>query len=273
VFIGRIQRTVSDTSIMTVSVGSNTYQLVDVIADAVNISTAPRGVSGVLVFSEKVSVGDGEKNTTVRASTGSIIVRPEDRGNTALLLPTDTLTASRLLAAVAKLRINAVPQIDGAYNCYLDPVSARQLFADPEFKQFYQNATSANQVFKQGMTNAFLGIRFIPTTAAFVQSHPLIEGLMIRRVMICGQGALVEGDFSGMKDADIAPAGAIVAIVDGIAMVTRAAIDRLQQVIVQSWYWIGGFSAPVDLVIDATLPPGRPENAAYKRAVIIEHIG
>ena len=30
-----------------------------------------------------------------------------------------------LLDAVAKLRLNAVPQIDGAYNCYLDPISAR----------------------------------------------------------------------------------------------------------------------------------------------------
>ena len=48
------------------------------------------------------------------------------------------------------------------YNCYLDPVSARQLFADPDFKQLFQGATSANQVFRQGMTNDFLGLRFIP---------------------------------------------------------------------------------------------------------------
>ena len=69
---------------------------------------------------------------------------------------------SCFLDAVAKLRLNAVPEINGVYNCYLDPVSARQLFADPDFKQLFQGATSANQVFRQGMTNDFLGLRFIP---------------------------------------------------------------------------------------------------------------
>ena len=45
---------------------------------------------------------------------------------------------------------------------------------------------------------------------------------------------------------DVAPADSIVSIVDGIAMVTREPIDRLQQIIAQSWYWIGGFCAPSD---------------------------
>ena len=101
--------------------------------------------------------------------------------------------------------MNAVPEIDGSYNCYLDPVSARQLFADPDFKQLFQGATSANQVFRQGMTNDFLGLRFMPTTEAFVQPHPTLAGLMVRRPIICGQGALVEGDFAGMAAEDVAP--------------------------------------------------------------------
>ena len=141
---------------------------------------------------------------------------------------------ANLLDAVAKLRLNAVPEIDGAYNCYLDPVSSRQLFADPDFKQLFQGATSANQVFKKGMTNDFLGLRFIPTTEAFVQPHPTLPGLMIRRPMVCGQGALIEGDFAGIAATDVAPADSIITIVDGIAMVTREAIDRLQQIIAQS---------------------------------------
>ena len=168
--------------------------------------------------------------------------------------------------------MNAVPEIDGAYNCYLDPVSSRQLFADPDFKQLFQGATSANQVFKNGMTNDFLGLRFVPTTEAFVQNHPSLSGLMIRRPVICGLGALIEGDFAGTATQDVAPADLIISMVDGIAMVTREAIDRLQQIIAQSWYWIGGFCAPSDTTTNATTVP-TATNAAYKRAVIVEHVG
>ncbi len=55
------------------------------------------------------------------------------------------------------------------------------------------------------MTNDFLGLRFVPTTEAFVQPHPTLSGLMIRRPVICGQGALIEGDFAGLAATDVAP--------------------------------------------------------------------
>jgi hypothetical protein len=219
-----------------------------------------------------VSVADGTAGNTVTASTGSVIVRPSQRGNTGLLVAGDTLTMSCLLDAVSKLRMNAVPEIDGVYNCYLDPVSARQLFADPDFKQLFQGATSANQVFRQGMVNGFLGLRFIPTTEAYVQAHPTLAGLMVRRPIVCGQGALIEGDFAGMAADDVAPADSIVTIVDDVAMVTREPIDRLQQIIAQSWYWIGGFCAPSDTTTNPTTIP-TATNAAFKRAVMVEHIG
>jgi hypothetical protein len=272
VFVNGIQQPVSTSTPMTVTVGANVYTLVAVAVDTTNVSTAPNGASGTLTFSGNVSVSDGTINSTVTAASGSTIVRPSQRGNTSLVTASDTLTMANLLDAVAKLRLNAVPEIDGAYNCYLDPVSSRQLFADPDFKQLFQGATSANQVFKKGMTNDFLGLRFVPTTEAFVQPHPTLSGLMIRRPVICGQGALIEGDFAGMAATDVAPVDSIINMVDGIAMVTREAIDRLQQIIAQSWYWIGGFCAPSDTTTNPTTVP-TATNAAYKRAVIVEHIG
>jgi hypothetical protein len=272
IFVNGVQRPVSNSTPMTVTIGSNTYSLVAVTIDAANVSTAPGGQSGTLTLSSDVPVSDGTAANTVSAASGSTIVRPSQRGNTSLITASDTLTMANLLDAVAKLRLNAVPEIDGAYNCYLDPVSSRQLFADPDFKQLFQGATSANQVFKKGMTNDFLGIRFVPTTEAFVQPHPTLPGLMIRRPMICGQGALIEGDFAGMATTDVAPADSIITIVDGIAMVTREAIDRLQQIIAQSWYWIGGFCAPSDTTTNPTTVP-TATNASYKRAVIVEHVG
>lgn len=272
VFVNGIQTPVSAATWMAVTIGSNTYSLVAVTSDTVNLSTAPNGISGTLTLSSSVSVLDGTSGNTVAAANASTIVRPSQRTNTSQILASDTLSMSCLLDAVAKLRMNAVPEIDGAYNCYLDPVSSRQLFSDPDFKQLFQGATSANQVFKNGMTNDFLGLRFVPTTEAFVQSHPALPGLMVRRPVICGRGALIEGDFAGLGTQDVAPADSIVSIVDGIAMVTREAIDRLQQIIAQSWYWIGGFCAPSDTTTNATTVP-TATNAAYKRAVVVEHIG
>ncbi len=205
VFVNGVQQAVSSSASMTVTIGSDYYTLIGVTVDATNVSTAPNGISGVLTLSSNVSVSDGTAGNTVTAANGSTVVRPSDRANTAMITASDTLTMSNLLDAVSKLRMNAVPEIDGAYNCYLDPVSSRQLFSDPDFKQLFQGATSANQVFKKGMTNDFLGLRFVPTTEAFVQPHPTLAGLMIRRPIICGQGALIEGDFAGMAASDVAP--------------------------------------------------------------------
>lgn len=272
VFVNGVQQPVSSTTPLTVTIGSNVYSVVGVGIDTTNVSTAPNGVSGVLQLSGNVTTSDATAGNSVMAASASTIIRPSARSNTSAVTASDTLTMGCLLDAVAKLRMNAVPEIDGAYNCYLDPISSRQLFADPDFKQLFQGATSANQVFRKGMTNDFLGLRFIPTTEAFVQAHPSLSGLMIRRPIICGQGALIEGDFAGMAATDVAPADAMISMVDGICMVTREAIDRLQQIIAQSWYWIGGFCAPSDTTTNPSTVP-TATNAAFKRAVIIEHVG
>jgi hypothetical protein len=271
-FVNGVQTPVGGSASLTVGVGGNPYTLIGVAADASNESSAPGGISGTLTFSGSVSVSDGTENNTVLAASASSIVRPNARTNSAALVAGDTLTMSCLLNAVATLRSNAVPEIDGVFNCYLDPVSARQLFADNDFRQLFVGATSANQVFKKGLINDFLGLRFIPTTEAYVQQHPSINGAMIRRPIICGQGALIEGDFAGMKDADIAPKDAIVTMVDGVAMVTREPIDRLQQIIAQSWYWIGGFCAPSDTTTTPT-SVSTANAANFKRAVMVEHTG
>ena len=271
-FVNGVQVPVGSGNPLTATIGAGAYTVVGVAVDAVNLSTAPGGISGSLSLSGNCPVGDGALGNAVQASNASVIVRPAGRNATSALGAGDTLTIGCLLDAVSKLRMNAVPEIDGAYNCYLDPVSSRQLFADPDFRQLFQGATSANQVFRQGMVNDFLGLRFVPTTEAYVQAHPTLAGAVVRRPIIVGQGALIEGDFAGMAANDVTPADSIVSVVDGIAMVTREPIDRLQQIIAQSWYWIGGFCAPSDTMTNPTVVP-TATNASYKRAVMVEHVG
>jgi hypothetical protein len=272
VFVNGVQQSVSSSNPLTVTVGSNVYNVVGVTPDATNNSTAPNGISGALLFASNVTVADGTAGNAIKAATASSIVRPASRATTAALQATDTLTMANLLDSVALLRRNAVPLVDGVYNCYLDPISARQLFADSDFKQLFQGATSANAVFRQGMVSDFLGLRFLTTTEAYVQTHPSIAGLYVRRPIVCGQGALIEGDFAGMAADDVAPKDSLVNVIDNVAMVTREPIDRLQQIIAQSWYWIGGFCAPSDTTTTPTTVP-TATNANYKRAVMIEHVG
>ncbi len=260
---------VSAVNTLSVTIGVNTYTVSAAVADASNVSTTPGGISGQLTTTTNVLTADNTVGIAVQAANASVIIRPSARTNTSLITSSDVLTMSNLLDAVAKLRLNAVPEIDGAYNCYLDPVSARQLFSDADFKQLFQGATSAAQVFRAGMVNDFLGLRFIPTTEAYTQ---VLSGLTIRRPIICGQGALIEGDFGGMAHADVAPADSIVSEVDKVVMVTREPLDRLQQIIAQSWYWIGGFAVPSDITTNPTTLP-TATNATYKRAVMIEHVG
>jgi hypothetical protein len=273
-FVNGVQQPVSSANPLGVTVGADIYTLIGVAPDVNNVSTAPGGQSGQLTFNGSISVSDGTAGNTVQAATASAILRPNGRTNTSLIQAGDTLAMTAILDAVADLRVNAVPDVDGAYNCYLDPISARQLFADPDFQRLFIGATSANEIFRpgQGVVNEFLGLRFVLTTESYVQAHPTLAGALIRRPIVVGKGALVEGDFAGMAADDVAPKDALVSLVDGVCMVTREPIDRLQQIIAQSWYWIGGFCAPSDTTTNSLTVP-TATNANFKRAVMIEHIG
>ena len=267
---GRITA-VSGSNTLAVTVGANVYTLSAYTIDSVSTSQAPSGQSGTLTFTTNVTISDGTAGNTVASAIAPTIIRPSGRSSTGALLATDTLTMASLLDAVTRLRNNAVPTVDGAYNCYVDPTSVRELFADQDFQRLFQGASSSNAVFRNGVVSDMLGLRFISTTEAYVTAHPTIAGATVHRPIICGQGALVEGDFAGMAAEDVAPADSIISMQDGVCMVTREPLDRLQQIIAQSWYWIGGFTAPSDTTANPTTI-STASNAAYKRAVVLEHV-
>jgi N4-gp56 family major capsid protein len=271
VFVGGKIVTVSGTNTQAVTVGSNVYTLIGTAADGTNVSTTPRGISGTLTFSGNVTVADGTALNAAIAATAPLVSRPSGRASSAGLLSTDVLTMSVILDAVARLRMNNVPTVNGAYVGYLDPISARELFADADFKQLFQGVGMQASFVNGELFSPFLGVRFVPTNEAYQQVHPSIAGATIHRPIICGQGALIEGDYAGMAAEDVRPSNAEIEIVDGIAMVTREPLDRLAQIIAQSWYWIGGFTCPSDTTANPTVI-ATATNAAYKRAVVIEHV-
>ena len=266
---------------MVVTVGADAYTLIGATADSTNVSTAPSGVSGTLTFTTNVTVSDGTTGQPVIAATAPLVLRPNGRQTTMALtaplgtygasnyVPGDTLGIQTVLSAVAALRSNNVPTIGGSYNCYLDDAQLLGLFRDADFKYLYRGAYGS-EAYQAGSVIELLGVRFVPTTEA-PQQLSLGAGL-IHRAIVCGQGALIEGDFENIGHMDVPDAErSLLELVDGVCMVTREPLDRLKQVIAQSWYWIGGFALPTDLTASTAIIP-TATNSYLKRAVVIESL-
>jgi len=275
---------VSGTNTVTLIVGANSYVLNAVAIDGSNVSTSPLGVSGTLTFTSNVTVGDGTALNTVQHPNAPALVRPNGKWTggsatsattaTSSLIAADVLTLGVIEDAVAQLRNNTGMQ-DEMFNLYLDNVSMRQLFADQDFKLMYQGQYGAPEA-RQGKMFQLFGVNFIPTTEALVQVANVPAGInvKVRRPILAAPGALIEGDFAGMvqKAKDMGSINAEIQMIDSVVQVVRAPIDRLQQIIAQSWFWIGGFVAPTDATANSTIIP--TAGAQYlKRAVVIEHAG
>ena len=271
---------VSGTYTTQVQVGSNTYTLTGVAIDSTNVSTSPLGISGTLTFSGNVSTADGTALNTVAMANAPVLIRPNGKWtggasfasttSTAALASTDLFTLSVVEDAVAQLR-NNTGLIGQDFDCYLDNVSMRQLFADGDFKQAFQGQYGARE-WREGQVFKLAGVNYVPTTEAPVQTHPTNSALKVRRPIIAAPGALVEGDFAGMeqKAAEMSGMNAQVDYIDDVCQVTRGPIDRLAQIVGQSWFWIGGFVTPTDATATSTIIP--TAGAQYlKRAVVVEH--
>jgi len=276
---------VSSTNVASVTVGSDVYSLSGVSADATNVSTAliTGGISGTLTFTSNVTVADATALNCVIHANGPQIIRPNGKyigalsstyastAATSALAATDLLSLGTIEDAVANLRANT-GIVDESFNLYLDTVSWRQLFADADFKQIFQGQYGAAPI-KDMSVFHLMGVNFIPTTEAFIQ---LASGTTIRtrRPILVAQGALIEGDYAGMEDVahSVSNDNAEVQRIDDIVQVVRGPLDRLQQIIAQSWYWMGGFAAPTDATANSSIIP-TAGSQYLKRAIVIEHAG
>lgn len=261
---------VGTASAMTVTIGAGVYQLVGVQPDAVTTSTAPGGISGTLTFDGNVAVADGAEGIAVRSATAPLVLRTNNRATSAAFQAGDTLGIQDVNSAVATLRSNNVPTIGGLYNCYLDPIQRQSLFRDPDFKLLYRGAYGSD-AYRDGQIIELLGVRFIDTTEAPQQAS--LGAGPIHRAIVVGQGALVEGDYQATGHTDIPGFNdGLVEMIDSVAMVTREPLDRLKQIIAQSWYWIGGFALPTDKTAAPDIIP-TATNSYLKRGVVIESLG
>lgn len=269
VWVNGVKTAVSPSATMAITINGVAYTLTGATADGSNVSTAPGGISGTLTTSANVSTTDGTADNVVLSGIAPKILRPSARATTKAIQAGDLLTMSLVLDGVTHLRNSNVPDIGGLYNCYAEPQSMRQLFADDEFQLLYRGTGArGTPEFREGVVIETLGARFIMTNETPQQDHPSTAGVKIRRPILCGMGALVEGTFEGMANRETND-NAIIDIIEDIAMVTREPLDRLQQIIAQSWYWIGGYAVPTDITANPTIIP-TSNNSAFKRALVLE---
>jgi hypothetical protein len=265
VLVNGVRTPVSPSATNTVTIGAGVYTLTGATADGSNTSTTPNGISGTLTLSANVSVSDGTVGNGVVAATAPSVIRANSKASTSGLIATDLLTMQQVLNAVAQLRANNVPTINGKYHCYLDDYHLLELFQDGDFKLLYRGAYGS-EAYRNGQVIELLGVLFIPTNEAYQQK---LAGVSIRRAIVCGQGALIEGDFASIGYSEIGDDDSIKSMIDGVCMVTREPLDRLQQIIAQSWYWIGGFAVPTDVTANTSIIP-TASNSYFKRAVVLE---
>jgi hypothetical protein len=271
---------------LPVLVGGNVYNCIGVAVDGSNVSTTIitgggiSGTSGVLTFASNVTVADGTAGNVVASTYAAQIIRPNGKyiggsatqatATQAALTSADKLTLGAVEDAVAMLR-NNTGMDSVTFNLYLDNMSMRQLWADNDFKLMYQGQYGSQEM-RVGKVFQLLGCNFIPTTEAPYQAANSAVTAGVRRPILCAPGALVEGDFSGMEQRAIDASGvnSVIQTIDDVVQVVRAPIDRLQQIIAQSWFWIGGFVAPTDATATQNIIPTASQTY-FKRAVVIEH--
>lgn len=261
-------------AVQVVLVTPYTYQSGKKSTDVTNTPDAIPGFCSIKNISGGpyvAAVGDA-----IVSNSGPAVLRPFNRLHTNAITGGDVLSLGIIEDGVAYLRDNGVPAMDdGTYHCILDNTSMRQLFADQDFKTLFMGRNQSTE-FKDGEIIQLLGITYIPTTEAYVQ-QPIAAGKpKIRRPIIAGAEAIIQSNFEGMETY-LSSRGfdrndSNIAMVDGVLQIVREPLDRLQQMVAQTWTWIGDYAVPTDMTADNTIIP-TASTAMYKRCVAIEHAG
>ncbi|MBB3175591.1 hypothetical protein FHR90_003453 [Endobacter medicaginis] len=276
---------VSATYPLSVTVGNGVYELVAVQADGPNpaspvdplivysqvgsnTSVAFGGISGTLTFSSNVAVTDATAGQPVIASNAPLIFRPDGSLSTSGIAKGTRLSIDAILQAKSTLEANNVPAgDDGLYVCYADPLHLTGIYRDPVFQSFTRGRLDSEE-YRQGAVAELLGVKIMKTNMNPTQQT---SNGVVRRAIVCGVGALVEGVYTNAGNAAVQDVvrDELRTVVNGIAHVTREPIDEAKEVVTQAWRYLGGFAAPTDaLTTPAVIPTAT--NSALKRAAIIE---
>jgi hypothetical protein len=228
--------------------------------------------------------GDATAGNAVVSAVAPVIMRPFTTSGNAMAATTAAISATGdvnngqltmqlILRAKATMSANGVQPVTamGNFTLYADPIHLTGLYQDPAFQFFFRGKPETPE-YRKGLVAELLQCSIVETNLNPVQA---LAGVgTVRRAVLCGQGALVEAEFTRTAYAEavkLDDADGMITVVDGIAHITREPLDALKQVVTQAWSYIGGFVAPTDTTTNPNTIP-TASNSAYKRAIIIESL-
>jgi len=235
-------------------------------------------------------------NARVLAADAPTIVRAGGAATVDGLTSLSTLTLRDVRNAVALMQRNRVPtHEDGYYHVHLDPLAVSQLFSDNEFQRLNQSLPDGIR-YERFAVGMMLGCIFftnsespsfentgtqITTRGAARLGREIyaetrnLSGVPVLRTIVTGGGSMMEKwideNAEYMSEAGATGRiGAFRVVNNGIEVpiertryIIRSPLDRLQQVVSQSWSASLDFGIPTDLLSGLT-------GARFKRAVVIE---
>lgn len=210
------------------------------------------------------------------------------------------LTLNDIIAAASRLRTqNIPPHPDGKYHVHMSPLAEAEIFQDNHWQRlhqslpegvayrdlaigsavgcyFYRNNENPNtDTVDPARTLPIAGGGGLATLSPEIGAELTNDaGLPIQRTIVTGGGALYEKYIDESKyitEAGVTgKIGQFSVVNGGVAVMTRrirfilrAPLDRLQQVVAQTWSWSGDFPVPSDQLVG--------DGARFKRAIVIEH--
>jgi len=242
---------------------------------------------GAVTVLDRAYVFSADRTFLVRVGGGNKV---DDVGST------DLLKLADIRSAVSRFWQQNVPeQPDGRFHCHLDPISQAQIFADPEWQRLLTSLPDYF-MYRQFAVGELLNCVFFRNseaplpdtvdgglTATFTQDDPFAgelynngttAGVKIHRPLFVGQGLLyeyyqdlsqliTEAGVTGRVGEPRISNNGIEVMSDRIQLIIRAPLNRLQDLVSNSWKFIGDWPVRTDGAVG--------DAARYKRAVVIEH--
>jgi len=249
---------------------------------------------GVLTLAANITAAIPVR-TAVLASNRSRIVRVGGGTTVDAIDAANILTLQDVINAVARLRAARVPTMsDGFYHVHLTPEGESQIYQSEQWQRLY-TALPESAAYRDLAIGQLVGCRFYrntecpntlntsdqvvtgtnAATAGDIGGEVINENAVeVRRAVVLGGGSIYEKYLDESKYMTEAGTtgkiGSFTVVNNGVQVMTnrirfilRAPLDRLQQVVAQSWSWSGDFPVPSDALTFDT--------ARFKRAVVIEH--
>lgn len=226
------------------------------------LNTAEDTVPGTVTMSANVTVIVGD---SVISNFAPDSIRPNNRSTAQQIIGTDIMTMKHLTEATARLRAKSVPKHDdGYYHAILDPLQVSQLWEDPAFQRAYQSLPESEE-FRQGMAGVVGGVKIFESPQTPSGNNQ--AGIKVNRAIITGKEFGFEARYAGMAKwlsmSGLSATGTVMYSPDThVALIVRTPLDVLQQVVTNTWSFIGDWVCATDSLVGGA--------QYYKRGIVIE---